>query len=104
MKQVACRIALMMYIKLGKPQRRAGGYFYHMKNKVRYNLQIVAYMQRKKQEQNAKMIIIEAFSDLRWKQKLEDKFQFEHEKVLKIKKRFKDKIDTKQSKIEVLCL
>ena len=50
------------------------------------------------------MIIIEAFSDLRWKQKLEDKFQFEHEKVLKIKKRFKDKIDTKQSKIEVLCL
>jgi hypothetical protein len=46
MKLAGFKISLKLFVKCGKPMRKAGGLEKHLKNKSRYLFQIEALMQR----------------------------------------------------------
>ena len=64
MRMVGFKIALFMYIRFGKPTRKAGGIVNLHRNKIRYNLQFSTLMHKEHLESKSKNIIVQFLNDL----------------------------------------
>jgi hypothetical protein len=98
------RMALRMYIRLGMPMRKHAGYEYCMVNKMRnvftsFNAVAGAVIQKTR----ATQVIHTFFYDLVQINTLVEKANIWMKSMIALQKRFKDKIFTKDSKVDVIC-